>query len=103
MARRNCRPAVNQPGTDALRSHAQALADQMGLALERAQALCAAALAREQAQQQQLRNALLAAIAHDHRTPLATIVGAASSLHAQDAQLTSSQRRSLRGIDRRGG
>lgn len=86
---------VNQPGTDALRSHAQALADQMGLALERAQALCAAALAREQAQQQQLRNALLAAIAHDHRTPLATIVGAASSLHAQDAQLTSSQRRSL--------
>lgn len=80
---------------DALRSHAQALCDQMGLALERAQALRAAAQAREQAQGQQLRNALLAAIAHDHRTPLATILGAASSLQAQDAQLSAAQRQRL--------
>jgi two-component system sensor histidine kinase KdpD len=81
--------------TALLRAHAQALCDQMGLTLERAQALRAAHEAREQAQAQQLRNALLAAIAHDHRTPLATILGAASSLQAQDAQLQSAQRQRL--------
>jgi two-component system, OmpR family, sensor histidine kinase KdpD len=67
----------------------------MGLALERRQALRSAAQAREQAQAQQLRNALLAAIAHDHRTPLATILGAASSLVEQDARLSIEQRRRL--------
>jgi two-component system sensor histidine kinase KdpD len=76
-------------------SHAQALCDQMGLALERAHALHLAAQAREQAQLQQVRNALLSAIAHDYRTPLATILGAASSLQAQDAQLDSAQRQRL--------
>lgn len=78
-----------------LRSHAQALCDQMGLALERAQVMRSAAQAREQSQAQQLRNALLAAIAHDHRTPLATILGAASSLQTQDAQLSGAQRQRL--------
>lgn len=83
------------PDADGLRSHAQALCDQLGLALERAQALRAAAQAREQSQAHQLRNALLAAIAHDHRTPLATILGAASSLQTQDAQLSAAQRQRL--------
>ena len=54
--------------------------------------LRAAAQAREQAKTQQLRNVLLAAIAHDHRRPLATILGAASSLVDQDARLSSVQR-----------
>jgi two-component system sensor histidine kinase KdpD len=83
------------PDAGVLRAHAQALCDQMGLALERAQALRAAHEAHEQAQAQQLRNALLAAIAHDHRTPLATILGAASSLQSQDAQLQPAQRQRL--------
>jgi two-component system, OmpR family, sensor histidine kinase KdpD len=85
------------PGHDdaELRAHAQALCDQLGLALERAQALREAAAAHEQAQAQQVRNALLAAIAHDHRTPLATIVGAASALQSQDTQLTPVQRQRL--------
>lgn len=86
---------MDRPEADELRAHAQALCDQLGLALERAQALRAAGQAREQAQAQQLRNALLAAIAHDHRTPLATIVGAASSLRSQDAQLGAAQRQRL--------
>jgi two-component system, OmpR family, sensor histidine kinase KdpD len=88
-------PARNDNGDDDLRAHAQALCDQMGLALERTQALRAAAQAREQAQAQQVRNALLAAIAHDHRTPLATILGAASSLIDQDARLSREQRQRL--------
>jgi hypothetical protein len=55
-------------------AHAQALCDQAGVALERAAALRAAAANREAAQAQTLRNTLLAAISHDHRTPLATIL-----------------------------
>lgn len=80
---------------DGLRQHAQALCDQCGLALERARALAAAASAREQAQAHSTRNTLLAAVAHDFRTPLATLVGAASSLLEQDDRLPDAQRRRL--------
>jgi two-component system sensor histidine kinase KdpD len=47
---------------------------------------------RDQAQAQTLRNTFLAAISHDFRTPLATIVGAASCLQAQGERLTDEQR-----------
>ncbi len=83
-----------EPAT-ALREHAQALCDQMGLALERAEAARATAAAREEAQAHALRSTLLAAISHDFRTPLATILGAASALHDQDTRLSDSQRRQL--------
>ena len=76
-------------------AHAQALCDQLGAALERAAALQAAGSAREQAQAQALRNTLLSAIAHDHRTPLATILGAASALHDQGERLSAPQRQRL--------
>ncbi len=75
--------------------HAQALCDQMGQALERAQTLRQAAAALQEAQAQKLRNTLLAAISHDYRTPLATILGAASSLHDQAERLSPEQRRRL--------
>lgn len=76
-------------------AHAQALCDQAGAALERAAALRAASSSREAAQAQALRNTLLAAISHDHRTPLATILGAAGSLHDQGDRLAPAQRRRL--------
>lgn len=89
-------PACSEaPGSGELRRHVQALADQLGLALERAQSQRAADQARAQAQAQQLRNTLLAAIAHDYRTPLAAILGAASSLQVQDARLHPEQRMRL--------
>jgi two-component system sensor histidine kinase KdpD len=78
-----------------LRDHVQALCDQLGAALERGDSLRAAAAAREQAQDHALRNTLLTAISHDHRTPLATILGAASALHDQDERLSAAQRRRL--------
>lgn len=78
-----------------LREHAQALCDQMGLALERAHTLYLARTAHAEAQLQGLRNTLLAAIAHDHRTPLATILGAASALLEQNERLSSDQRQRL--------
>jgi two-component system sensor histidine kinase KdpD len=80
---------------EALRSHAQALCDQMGVALQRVAAARAAQHAHEQAQLQGVRNALLAAISHDYRTPLATILGAASSLQDQSERLDAAQRHRL--------
>lgn len=82
------------PAPDVL-PHVQALCDQLGVALERLQALKNAAQAREAMQNQTLRSTLLAAIAHDHRTPLATILGAASALHDQADRLTPGQSRQL--------
>jgi two-component system, OmpR family, sensor histidine kinase KdpD len=87
-------PAL-MPGADPVRAHAQALCDQMGVALERADVLRTAAQAREEAQAHKLRNTLLAAISHDYRTPLATIMGAASSLHDQAEKLSVAQQRRL--------
>ncbi len=78
-----------------LRDHAQALCDQLGLALQRAMAGREEQRTREQAQAQAIRNALLAAISHDYRTPLATIMGAASSLEEQAERLSSEQRQRL--------
>lgn len=81
--------------TAGLFEHTQALCDQLGAALERSAALQAAAAAREEAGAHALRNTLLTAVSHDHRTPLAAILGAASSLHDQDDRLSPAQRRRL--------
>jgi two-component system sensor histidine kinase KdpD len=78
-----------------LRQQAQALCDQFGLALERAIMQRQAEEARSEAQEQKLRNTLLAAISHDYRTPLATIMGAASSLHDQGSRLTAELQQKL--------
>src|SRR4030095_16347461 len=51
--------------------------------------------AQERAQVQAVRNALLAAISHDYRSPLATIMSAASSLAEQGERLHADQRRRL--------
>jgi two-component system sensor histidine kinase KdpD len=71
------------------------LCDQLGAALERSAALTTAARAREQAQEHALRNTLLTAISHDHRTPLATILSASSALHDQGERLSAAQRQRL--------
>lgn len=78
-------------------AHAQALCDQMGLALQRRLAQDEARRAGELAQTQSTRNALLAAISHDYRTPLATIMGSASALQTQGERLTVAQRGELAG------
>lgn len=78
-----------------LLAQAQALCDQMGGALERQQIVQREQNARDQAQSQNLRNTFLAAISHDYRTPLATIMGAASSLIEQADHLAGEQRQQL--------
>lgn len=73
-------------------AHAQALCDQLGLALQRADTARREREARDQAHDQGVRNALLAAVSHDYRTPLATIMSAASSLQTQGDRLGAEQR-----------
>lgn len=77
------------------RAQAQALCDQLGLALQRALAQRLADTAREEAQLQNVRNALLAAISHDFRTPLAAILGAASAMREQQGRLSPAQQARL--------
>jgi len=78
-------------------AHAQALCDQMGLALQRRCVQDEARRAGELAETQSTRNAMLAAISHDYRTPLATIMGSASALQTQGERLTHAQRQELAG------
>lgn len=75
--------------------HLQALCDLWGLELERNQAIQNAKQATEEAQSQKLRNTLLTAIAHDYRTPLANLMGAASTIHDQGQRLTAQRVQAL--------
>ena len=64
-----------------------ALADQAALAIERVNLARDLHLARLQVETDRLRSALLTSISHDLRTPLASILGSATSLRSQDAML----------------
>jgi two-component system sensor histidine kinase KdpD len=73
----------------------ETFASQVALALERAR-LGAAAHASELAtESERLRNALLASISHDLRTPLASIVGASSSLLERGDKVADADRAEL--------
>ena len=72
--------------------HARLVADLLAGALQRSRHAAEALAARADAEAQTLRNALLAALAHDFRTPLASIVGAVSSLHDQHDRLGNADR-----------
>jgi two-component system sensor histidine kinase KdpD len=70
----------------------ETFASQIAVALERAQ-LGATAHANELAtESERLRNALLSSISHDLRTPLASIVGASSSLLEREPQVSDADR-----------
>ncbi len=87
--------AVGQSMDPDVLAQAQALCDQVGQLLHRARTQREAESANAHAQGQAVRNALLAAISHDYRTPLAAIMGAASSLRDQGAKLAPEQRERL--------
>ncbi|MEA2736717.1 MAG: two-component system, OmpR family, sensor histidine kinase KdpD [Acetobacteraceae bacterium] len=74
-----------------------ALADQAALAIERVNLARDLHLARLQVETDRLRSALLTSISHDLRTPLASILGSATSLRSQDAILDQSTKDSLLG------
>jgi len=75
-------------------------ASQIALALERARLASEARASQIDAESERVRNALLAAISHDLRTPLASIVGASTSLQQHGARLEPAQRDELLGAIR---
>jgi two-component system sensor histidine kinase KdpD len=70
-----------------------ALADQAALAIERVTLARDLHLARLQAETDRLRSALLTSISHDLRTPLASILGSATSLASQQGAALDGQTR----------
>lgn len=79
------------------RKHAQALCALLAQALWRLRLTASMLAAQSEAQHQQLQSTFLAAISHDLRTPLAAIVGAASSLQTQRDKLKPSEQQRLLG------
>ncbi|NCT68185.1 MAG: sensor histidine kinase KdpD [Rhodanobacteraceae bacterium] len=74
----------------------EALVNQAAVAMERVQLAAAAQEARVRVESERVRNVLLSAISHDFRTPLATIIGAASTLRdSAPALLDERQRHEL--------
>jgi two-component system, OmpR family, sensor histidine kinase KdpD len=71
--------------------------DQARTALERARLAEEVNAARAAAETERVRNTLLASISHDFRTPLASILGAATSLIDYGARLPEPARRDLLG------
>ncbi|HEX5361766.1 MAG TPA: ATP-binding protein [Fluviicoccus sp.] len=85
---------VGLPGS----RHLQAMLEQASLAMER-NALRRRVMASElKYQEQSLRSNILNALSHDMRTPLASIIGAATSLLEQGDAFTPENRRALRQI-----
>ncbi|HEX7062181.1 MAG TPA: DUF4118 domain-containing protein [Woeseiaceae bacterium] len=62
------------------RDYAAALTEQAAVAVERAMLVASLEHARLETQRQELKVALLSSVSHDLRTPLASVIGAASSL-----------------------
>ena len=77
------------------REYADALTDQAAVAIERAMLVSDLEEARLVSQREQLRVALLSSVSHDLRTPLSSVIGAASSLLAYESSLSDKDRREL--------
>jgi two-component system sensor histidine kinase KdpD len=73
----------------------ETFAAQIGQALERADFAAHAQAAEVRAETEAIRNALLASISHDLRTPLATITGGAATLAGNLEVLSSADRQAL--------
>lgn len=77
------------------REHAQALCTLLAQALARITLQQAMRASEAEVQRQQIQSTFLAAISHDLRTPLATVVGAASALQSQGDKLPGTERERL--------
>lgn len=74
---------------------AEAIAHQLAVAIERIRLVAELETARVEGETERLRNALLSSVSHDLRSPLAAMIGAATSLRAYDAGLAPEERAEL--------
>ena len=92
---------TGRPGAAPFRAEDEAplttFVDQAALALERTRLSAEAAQAAALAQTDELKSALLAAVSHDLRTPLASIKAAATSLLDESVDWSAADRRELLG------
>lgn len=88
-------PAPDAPLTAEDERTLEAVLDQTALALDRAVLAREAVKAASAIENEKVRDALLASLSHDLRTPLATISGASSALRELDAQLSPEARADL--------
>ncbi|HEY2344372.1 MAG TPA: sensor histidine kinase KdpD [Xanthomonadaceae bacterium] len=75
----------------------EAFTSQAAVAMERVQLAHATQAASVEIESERMRNVLLSSISHDFRTPLATIIGSASTLLDGEVQLDESRRHALLG------
>lgn len=71
------------------------LVAQIALALERATLTAAAEKARLHAETEEMRSSILSAVSHDLRTPIGSVLGAATTLLDESGSLTREQREEL--------
>ena len=77
------------------RDLAQAMAQDIALALERARLAEELQQARVEGETERLRNAMLSSVSHDLRSPLASMIGAADTLAMYETQLPRAERQEL--------
>ncbi|MFC5525152.1 ATP-binding protein [Rhodanobacter ginsengisoli] len=77
------------------RGLAVAMAQDIGLALERSRLAEALEDARVQGETERLRSALLSSVSHDLRSPLAAMIGSAGTLASYEQQLSPEERQQL--------
>lgn len=87
-------PGADPPNPESIHLW-QTMADQIGVAFERARLDSELAEARVFADTQRFRDALLSSVAHDLRSPLSAIIGAASSLLDHDTALDAERRQEM--------
>jgi two-component system sensor histidine kinase KdpD len=73
----------------------EALAYQIGLAVERHELMLESQDIKLQHQRESLRSSLLSSVSHDLKTPLVSIIGSLSSIRYMDHSLTSDERKEL--------
>ncbi|AMD01580.1 ATP-binding protein [Halomonas chromatireducens] len=73
----------------------EALSSQLTMALERTRLVSDLGTARLSEENERLRSALLSSVSHDLRTPLASIIGSASTLRELEAQLSDEDKHEL--------
>ncbi|HEX7812406.1 MAG TPA: ATP-binding protein [Burkholderiales bacterium] len=85
----------DSPGIGEALRHLEAFARQIGLALQRGQLTQRVQAAALEVKTESVRNALLASISHDMRTPLSAILGSATTLSGQRQYLSEAQQQEL--------